>query len=101
MLALRDAFPGAKLREVRRQMVSIAASTGGEAALEILNIALDDEESCVWQEALDGLVSIGGPTSVCIVSRALENTLEDGRREYLAEAVEQLREGVFGETSQG
>ena len=66
------------------------------AAVEFLAGTLEDPEPCIWQEAIDGLVAIGGVDAVSALQRSrarhLGGTAEDKKKlDWLNEALEQLQ----------
>ena len=72
---------------VRKALVHIASQTNSANAISLITEALNDVEPSVWKEALDGLVSLGGP-------KVLEVMRQAGRRapvkaEWFDEAIVQ------------
>jgi hypothetical protein len=78
---------------LRRLLVELTWQRRHPNACRLLARALEDDSPEVWKEALDGLVTIGGPESREILTRrALRSDLDTERREWIREAIEQLGE---------
>lgn|SRR5574338_332761 len=93
---LGDAYAHEPAAEVRAFLVGALWEIRDRRAIPVLMAALRDVDPSVWKEALDGLVTLAGDTAVDVLQRArLEVApLPDSavRREWIDEAVEQLRE---------
>jgi len=70
------------------------------AALPALAAALRDPDGRVWKEALDGIVTLGGPPALEVLqaARAALETFTDAevRQQWIDEAVEQVKEAQPG-----
>jgi hypothetical protein len=71
------------------------------STITVLGEGLRDASPGVWKEALDGLVTIGGPESIAAIEAANRRSFDSERdrdqfREFLDEALEQLRFGFSG-----
>jgi len=66
------------------------------AAFPALATALRDPDDRVWKEALDGIVTLGGPAALEVLqaARAKVTTFTDAgvRHQWIDEAVEQVKE---------
>ena len=88
--------------EVRERIIEIIGEHRVPTALPILAEALFDESPLVWKKALDGLVTLDLPECVNAIAAARSRAFgreKDSQyfQEWLDEAIQQLREGVFGE----
>jgi HEAT repeat protein len=75
---------------VRATLVNIASQTNSSDAIPLLTEALNDVEPGVWKEALDGLVSLGGPDALEVIRQTRRRTPE--KAEWLDEAIRQIVE---------
>ncbi len=77
--------------ELRASIVEVVWQHRQSDTLPFLAQALADSSEQVWKQALDGLVTIGGPGAVATVS-AFKSACDptDPRAEWLTEALEQL-----------
>ncbi|MFN0052734.1 MAG: HEAT repeat domain-containing protein [Planctomycetales bacterium] len=71
------------------------------SAIPFLAEGLQDRSPQVWKEALDGLVTIGGPESLAAINGTSDRHFESESvrqtfREFLVEALEQLNAGRAG-----
>jgi hypothetical protein len=94
--ALIEAFPRDENRGIRAQIVQCIWRHRRPEALGFLADLLYDPDKAVWQEALDGLVALGGCEAIRVlqeVQRRLPADRAGGiTREWVDEALEQLRE---------
>jgi len=60
---------------VRVTLVKVAWRTDSSDAIPLLTEALNDVEPGVWKEALDGLVSLGGPDALEVIRQARRRAL--------------------------
>lgn len=106
LLILEEAFRAELNAGVRyniiENIVGLVGQRRASAAMPILTEALYDESPWVWKKALDGLVFLGQPECVQVMEAARNRPfrrVKDSKyfQEYLDEALQQLREGVFGE----
>jgi HEAT repeat protein len=72
-------------------------------SIPVLGEGLRDASPGVWKEALDGLVTIGSRESISEIEAAKQRIFASDRerdefREFLDEALEQLRSGLFDGT---
>ena len=86
--------------DVRANLVEVIWQYRRPEAVAFLGAALDNSEPAVWQQALDGLVVLGGPAAARQVREALERLAEDGARgaseDWLREALEQMVHADLG-----
>jgi hypothetical protein len=83
--------------EHRAFLVHVIWQIRDRSAVDFLGAALSDPDPEVWKEALDGLVTLGGPTALGWIDRMLEQVgqgeLPNGlSEEWLREAREQMVE---------
>ena len=78
---------------VRTTLVELAGQARSDQALPFLAEALADVEPRVWKQALDGLVSIGGPRAASLLHLAMAGAPPE-KASWIAEALEQVREGA-------
>jgi HEAT repeat protein len=69
------------------------------AALPALSAALRDADERVWKEALDGLVTLGGPSAARALQEASLFLAQNARgariqRAWIDEAIQQIRESA-------
>jgi hypothetical protein len=94
--ALIDAFAKEENRGVRADIVRCIWQHRRPEAIGFLAEVLHDPEPAVWQEALDGLVALGGSKGIQAL-QAARSRVAPGRpghaitAEWLDEALEQLR----------
>lgn len=71
------------------------------AALATLSAALRDPDDRVWKEALDGIVTVGGPAGLRVLEEARSDLpgdrMSSTKREWIDEAIEQLEEAMTRE----
>lgn len=82
---------------IRSTILKIVWQRRDPTKTSVLGEGLQDASPLVWKEALDGLVTIGGPESLSAIEAAYSRHFDcekDGRqfREFLDEALEQLRD---------
>jgi HEAT repeat protein len=82
----------------RQAILKILWQRRDPAAIPVLSVGLQDESPEVWKEALDGLVTVGGPESISAVNAARCRQFESADdakhfREFLDEALGQMRVG--------
>ncbi len=99
---LGEAFRSEQDAEVRDFIICIVGERRVAAAMPLLAKALYDESPWVWKRALDGLVSLDQPECVQAIEAAQNRPFgreKDSKyfQEWLDEAIQQLREGVYGE----
>ena len=97
--ALIDAYGRDENRDIRGRIVECVWQLRGPEAIGFLADRLLDPDPGVWQQALNGLVALGGPGAL----RALQ-TVRSGlpagqprsgiTAEWIDEAVEQIREAA-------
>lgn len=88
-VALRDEQSPA----VRERVVELIWQTREPSAVGTLATALEDPAPQVWKAALDGLVTIGGPSVTALLRSALAASQRGAHRvpaDWLAQAIEQL-----------
>jgi hypothetical protein len=71
--------------------------------IPVMEEALRDSSRLVWKEALDGLVSVGGPESISAVQAAYNRKFynQSAEKEYQAfldEALVQITAGIHGDS---
>jgi hypothetical protein len=96
--AFRDESDSVK----RSAILNVIWQRRDPSTIPFLGEALQDASPRVWKEALDGLVAIGGHASILAIEAAHARHFDaeyDGRqfREFLDEALAQLRTGFYGE----
>ncbi len=91
---LTSAFLCESRPEVRATLVEVIWQTRSPEVITFLAQALEDPDPAVWKEALDGLVSIGGPQSIAVNQCARANSSTNAAKYellgWLDEALEQL-----------
>ena len=85
----------------RSAILNILWQRRDPSTIPVLAEGLRDAAPSVWKEALDGLVTIGGPQGTAAIEAARSRQFDsedDGSQfcEFLDEALEQLRLGFFG-----
>jgi hypothetical protein len=94
------AFGKENVPERRARLVRVIWQFRDRVALPTLAIAVNDPSSDVWKEALDGIVTLGGPQAVTILEEARAAIVaapeKDERISWLDEAIRQVTEGFFG-----
>lgn len=112
---LRKAYEGARDPKQRALLLEVLWQHRDPSTIPVLAAALWDAEPAVWKEALNGLVALGcrernegraRPDCVQALQTARLRALEVGQgaaelRGWIEEALEQLREGFFGERREG
>jgi HEAT repeat protein len=99
---LGEAYRSERDTEVRERIIEIVGQHRVPSAIRILAEALYDDSSLVWKKALDGLVTLNQPECVRAIEAARNRAFRREKdseyfQEWLDEAIQQLREGVFGE----
>jgi hypothetical protein len=97
---LIESYCAEKNLNMRITLIELIWQQRSSKALEFLADVLQDSESDIWKEALDGIVAIDDPVGIEILERekmrllALSLAGKDiqGRTEWVKEALEQLRE---------
>jgi hypothetical protein len=84
----------------RSAILNVIWQRRDRATIPVLGEGLQDVSPRVWKEALDGLVTIGGPESIGVIEAARGRNFASEReriryREFLDEALDQLRFGYF------
>ena len=77
--------------ESRAQIVEVIWQHRQRSTVGFLAAALEDAHAEVWKQALDGLVTIGGPEGQAALETFLVDHAEDERASWVKEAIEQLR----------
>ncbi len=85
----REASPGR-----RAFIIKVIRQQRNRQSLEILGHALADPEECVWQQALDGLLALGGEEAKDLMRSALA-TANPYQAEYIAEALELIDDSNY------
>jgi HEAT repeat protein len=88
---LIEAFHVSSDASAKLGLARVIAEYRSEDALPFFAECLRNAEPDIWKAALDGLVSLGGRATLDILTIA-RNTSTPDRREWIAEAVEQIRE---------
>ena len=77
--------------DIRSELVAIVWQHRLPETIEFLAQALDDHSSEVWENALDGLVAIGGKAAIRVLESARRRSEHDAQRgEWIDEAIEQV-----------
>jgi HEAT repeat protein len=79
---------------LRAAIVEIASSQGSDLALPILQEALADERRPVWSAAIEGLISIAGPTALKVLECARRAAGHRRDAAVFAEAVDEALDQV-------
>jgi hypothetical protein len=103
---LIHALARAENRDIRGEIVHCIWQHRRPETIAFLAEALRDPEPCVWQEALDGLVAMGGPEATRALEAARTTAPASGAsgvltRDWLDEALEQIRERAEEESTDG
>jgi hypothetical protein len=101
---LIDAFAREENRDIRAEIVHCIWQHRRPETIMFLAATLRDAEPGVWQEALDGLVTIGGRDAIGALEAARATVPASGAgraltAEWLDEALEQIRERAEEENS--
>ena len=98
--AIRRLRPWPNQAHVAAQHIPQLRQFRDAAALPALAAALRDPDGRVWKEALDGIVTLGGPPALEVLqaARAALETFTDAevRQQWIDEAVEQVKEAQPG-----
>jgi len=90
--ALIEQFTNADDGQCRAKIVEVIWHYRLPSTVSFLASALNDEHPGVWKQALDGLVTIGGPQSLDALNDCLARTRPDNdRSHWIAEAIDQIR----------
>lgn len=91
---LADAYHSETDHRRRQMVVHILWQFRDLAALPTLAVALSDPDDRVWKEALDGIVTLGGPSALRVLLEARAALSEaQVRRGWIDEAIDQVQEG--------
>jgi len=85
----------------RERLTRIIWQFRNAAALPALASALGDPCDRVWKEAIDGLVTLGGPEAISILGGAHAAAVGPDaaeKRSWIAEAIAQVRDGFYPQT---
>ena len=90
-------FRSEALPAARAFLVKVAWERRNESVIPFLDEALRDSEEDVWQEALDGLVTLASAESLEVLQSARSREFADGAAQkrfclWLEEATEQVKE---------
>ena len=93
---LASAFHSEDNAAKRATILNVIWHHRDHSIIPLLGEALQDSSPLVWKQALDGLVTIGGPESVSTIdaARSRKFSSDSGQiefREFLDEALQQLR----------
>jgi len=80
----------------RASLVEMIWQYRDPSVIPFLATALDDEYPEVWKQAIDGLVAIPCDESLQVLDDA--RTVAEDRREWIEEAIEQIREILIAES---
>ncbi len=64
------------------------------SAIGFLADVLGDPIPVVWQQALDGLVTLASPEALSVLRSAAENEHDAGRRAWIEEAIGQAQDAI-------
>jgi len=103
---LIQAFQEERDPELRAALVKIIWQHRQPETLGFLASALREPDERIWQEALDGIVALGGEKAVAVLEQAraaADFSTGDGRRfvEWIDEALVQIREKRVPERGAG
>jgi HEAT repeat protein len=89
---LKEADP-----ERRARLIRIIWQFRDRLALPTLALALKDSSPAVWEDALDGVVSLGGEKALEILREAAANhgSVDQTKAEWIQEAVDQVIHGTL------
>jgi hypothetical protein len=76
---------------VRAFLVEVIWQHRQQSAIPFLGEALHDSEAVVWQQALDGLVTLASPAALEVLCSASQSGADEFRG-WLAEAIEQAEQ---------
>jgi hypothetical protein len=85
-----DAFARARDADRKIALITVVSEYRSQRALPFLSELLDSADAPVWKCALDGLVTLGGEPAREVLRNAIAAAPDD-RREWIAEALEQIR----------
>jgi hypothetical protein len=91
---VEEAFTRASDGARRADIVHCMWQFRNPEALPTLALALHDADDRVWKESLDGLVTLGGAASLLVLEGELNRTVPAVKREWIEEAIGQIRDGV-------
>ncbi len=98
--ALMEAYRSEQDAELRAVLVEVIWQHRQPASLDFLGEVLHDPDERVWQQALDGIVAIGGPAAHQVLKRAIAWAERDWQANeeflgWLDEARDQVLNGPF------
>jgi len=85
--------------ERRRLLIHCLWQYRDPGVIPTLAAALDDANDRVWKESLDGLVTLGTGEALVILENARQQSEASGpdeKRQWIAEAIQQVRSGNNG-----
>ena len=85
---LESQFQAESAPERRTAIIRIIREYRNPKALALLTHALSDPVESVWQEALNGIVTIGGEEAIAVLRAALSDS-SPSKREWITEAIKQ------------
>jgi HEAT repeat protein len=88
--ALQDAYRSETDADVRALLVHAIWQHRQPSAIEFLGDALRDPSPEVWKQALDGLVTLASPEAKRVLQVAATRDENKERRDWIAEAIEQV-----------
>ena len=90
--ALIEQFADADDGKCRARVVEVIWQHRLPSTVPFLASAMNDEHPDVWKQAIDGLVTIGGPRSLGVLNDCLVRTGTDSERSHwITEAIDQIR----------
>ncbi len=97
---LMEAYRSERDAELRAALVEVIGRHRQPDSLEFLGEVLHDPDERVWQQALDGLVTLGGPAANQVLKKALawaerDRAANEEFLEWLDEARDQVLNGLF------
>lgn len=88
---LMSAFRAESDSRVRAFLVEVIWQHRKHSVIPLLGEALEDSESGVWRQALDGLVTLASPAALAVLHSAHRSAAGE-RRGCFTEAIEQAQE---------
>ena len=89
---LTEQFAQKRDGESRARIVEVIWQRRESESTRFLSIALEDSHPAVWKEAIDGLVTIGGPESRHVLTVFITKYPHDARAAWVSEALGQVRD---------
>ena len=89
---LTEHFAQKRDGESRARIVEVIWKRRESESTRFLSIALEDSHPAVWKEAIDGLVTIGGPESRHVLTVFFTIYPHDARAAWVSEALGQVRD---------